>query len=84
MNVVAQRITPRLKNSLWIQDVMVRHDPADGVLIASNSLVLQGVGRRTAGQYACVASNLEGDTQSNSLQLKVKCMIVDDNQAWTL
>ncbi len=62
-----------LKKKLNLQDVMVTSDPARGVLITGESLVLQRVTRMRAGGYACVASNLEGDTQSNVVQLRVKC-----------
>ena len=44
-----------------------------GVLISGSSLVLQSVTRAQAGAYTCVASNLEGDTESNSLGIQIKC-----------
>ena len=44
-----------------------------GVLISGSSLVLQSVTRAQAGVYTCVASNLEGDTESNSLEIQIKC-----------
>ena len=53
--------------------MIVRGDPARGVLITGESLVLQRATRRRAGNYSCVASNIEGDTQSNVVQLKIKC-----------
>ena len=53
--------------------MMVLHDKSAGVIISGSSLVLQSVGRKQAGIYTCVASNLEGDTQSNMLELKVMC-----------
>ena len=52
---------------------MVLHDKSAGIIISGSSLVLQSVQRRQAGSYTCVASNLEGDTQSNMLELKVMC-----------
>ena len=52
---------------------MVLHDKSNGIIISGSSLVLQKVGRKQAGKYSCVASNLEGDTQSNILRLKVMC-----------
>ena len=58
---------------LLFQDVMVGGDPSRGVLITGESLVLQRVTRSRAGKYSCVASNSEGDTQSNVVELKVKC-----------
>ena len=52
---------------------MVHSDQSKGIIISGTSLVLQGVNRKRAGVYACVASNLEGDTQSNKIELKVMC-----------
>ena len=52
---------------------MVRPNRARGVIISSGSLVLQRVSRRSAGNYTCVASNVEGDTISNAVQLKIMC-----------
>ena len=42
---------------------------------------LQGVARTSAGQYTCTASNIEGDTTSNSRTLTVKCELVLGNRA---
>ena len=61
------------KVQLFFQDVMVQQEKHSGVIISGTSLVLQGVTRKQAGMYACVASNIEGDTQSNVLELKVMC-----------
>ena len=52
---------------------MVLHDKNAGTIISGSSLVLQGVTRKLTGTYSCVASNIEGDTQSNELELKVMC-----------
>ena len=52
---------------------MVRPDRAKGVIISSGSLVLQRVTRRSAGNYTCVASNVEGDTASDAVRLDVMC-----------
>ena len=52
---------------------MVLHDKSNGIIISGSSLVLQGVTRKHGGKYSCVASNIEGDTQSNILSLKVMC-----------
>ena len=52
---------------------MVLHDKNAGIIISGSSLVLQGVSRKMSGLYSCVASNIEGDTSSNTLELKVMC-----------
>ena len=59
----------------FLKDVMVVHDKNAGIIISGSSLVLQGVNRKMSGLYSCVASNIEGDTQSNSLELKIMCKL---------
>ena len=54
---------------------MVLHDKDAGIIISGSSLVLQGVSRKMSGLYSCVASNIEGDTSSNTLELKVMCKL---------
>ena len=64
---------PKAYKIVWLHnDIMVTHDKSRGVLIAGSSLVLQRVNRRMSGSYSCVASNVEGDTASNVIELKVK------------
>ena len=41
------------------------------------SLVLQKVNRSSSGNYSCYATNLEGEGESNVLQLIVKCKFGD-------
>jgi len=50
----------------------VRPDRSKGILITGGSLVLQRVDVSAAGKYACVASNEEGDTQSEEVRLMIK------------
>ena len=58
------------------QNKTVDQDIEQGVLISGSSLVLQSVTRAQAGNYTCVASNLEGDAESNSLEIQIKCELV--------
>ncbi|XP_047994398.1 kin of IRRE-like protein 3 [Leguminivora glycinivorella] len=47
------------------------HNIGQGIIISNHSLVLQGVGRRTAGNYTCVGFNAEGDGESKPFSLDV-------------
>lgn len=45
---------------------------SDGlIIISNNSLVLQRVQRDQRGKYACMASNSEGTSESNRIELRV-------------
>lgn len=44
-----------------------------GVIMSTHSLVLQRVTRHNAGTYRCVAINGQGESQSDPVQLRVKC-----------
>ncbi|XP_014240032.1 nephrin-like [Cimex lectularius] len=68
-----------VKANPWVYKVSWRHNgkvvgnnPSGGTILANQSLVLQSVSRAKAGQYTCVASNQEGDGESNALYLDVK------------
>lgn len=43
------------------------------MIASSNDLALQSVQIHQAGNYTCIASNVEGDGESNTLELKVMC-----------
>ena len=55
------------------QGKFVHENIPGGVLVGNHTLVLQNVGRGNAGLYTCVASNVEGDGESNAQYLNVKC-----------
>lgn len=54
------------------QGLPIAHN-AKRTIMSSDSLALQGVTRYQAGNYTCVASNVEGDGESNVVELKVMC-----------
>lgn len=57
-----------------LQGKQLNHNISGGVIIANQSLVLQGVSRASAGNYTCVGFNQEGEGVSNSFYLNVMCM----------
>lgn len=59
--------------SLVPQGKQLNHNISGGVIIANQSLVLQGVSRASAGNYTCVGFNQEGEGVSNSFYLNVMC-----------
>uniref|UniRef100_A0A182TXF2 Ig-like domain-containing protein n=1 Tax=Anopheles melas TaxID=34690 RepID=A0A182TXF2_9DIPT len=54
-------------------DQVVQHNSKSGVIMSSTALALQTVTRHQAGNYTCIASNVEGDGESNTVDLKVMC-----------
>lgn len=57
------------------QGLPIAHN-AKRTIMSSDSLALQGVTRYQAGNYTCVASNVEGDGESNVVELKVMCKLL--------
>lgn len=59
-----------------LQGQTVQHNQKAGVIMSSGDLALQGVTRHQAGNYTCIASNVEGDGESNTVELKVMCKLI--------
>lgn len=59
--------------SFLFQGQTVQHNQKTGIIVSSGDLALQSVTRHQAGNYSCIASNVEGDGESNTVQLKVMC-----------
>ena len=55
------------------QNRVLEHSKTDGIIISNYSLALQSVQRRDAGVYMCVGFNSEGESESNSIFLDIKC-----------
>ncbi|XP_068082092.1 nephrin [Anabrus simplex] len=49
----------------------LQHNQKAGVIMINQDLALQGVRRQQAGNYTCIASNVEGDGESNTVELRV-------------
>lgn len=56
-----------------IQGQTVQHNQRIGIIVSSGDLALQNVTRHHAGNYTCIASNVEGDGESNTVELKIMC-----------
>ncbi|XP_065333564.1 synaptogenesis protein syg-2-like isoform X2 [Cloeon dipterum] len=50
---------------------VVLHNQKSGVIMSNGDLALQGVKKQQAGNYTCTASNIEGDGESNAVELRV-------------
>ncbi|KAK7072056.1 hypothetical protein SK128_020097 [Halocaridina rubra] len=58
---------------LWLhQDKELLHNASEGVLVSESTLALQQVQRSRSGDYKCLASNVEGDSHSNTVHINIK------------
>ena len=55
------------------QGQVVQGNVKSGVIMNQKDLALQNVKRQQAGNYSCLASNVEGDGESNVVRLTVMC-----------
>ena len=58
---------------LYFQNKTLKHNVTLGIIISNQSLVLQTLERNDAGAYVCKATNAEGTSSSNELELNIKC-----------
>ena len=59
----------------YFQGKKLADDIANGIIVSNRSLVLQRVTKKAAGIFTCQATNAEGHSASNELQLNVKCKL---------
>lgn len=57
----------------FVQGKTLHHNATQGIIISNQSLVLQKVDRKNAGNYTCVGYNTEGDGESLPFYLDVMC-----------
>lgn len=60
------------------QGQVMQHNQKSGVIMSNSDLAMQKVSRYQAGNYTCIASNVEGDGDSNTVQLKIMCKFIAD------
>lgn len=56
-----------------LQGTELHHNISNGIILSDQSLVLQSVSRISAGNYTCLAANIEGRGASNSVSLDIRC-----------
>lgn len=53
--------------------MILTQNQSAGIIMSTQSLVLQKIGRDNAGNYTCLASNDRGETISPIVTLRVQC-----------
>ena len=71
-------------SSFLLKDTALAQDLLGGVLVSEKTLVLQQVSRAAAGSYTCKASNVEGDTNSNKVNVSIRCKCYRLTITWSL
>jgi len=67
------RAFPWITNIIWrYNGQQIHQNVTEGIIIHNHTLVIQNVQRHWAGIYTCVASNDEGDGESNAIALHVR------------
>lgn len=69
------RANPKSYKLLWFKDGKELHQNATAgiILPGGQSLVLQSVTKASAGEYSCMAANVEGKSNSRPVSLEVMC-----------
>ncbi|XP_058801880.1 nephrin-like isoform X2 [Phymastichus coffea] len=66
------RANPRNFKLAWYHGTKeLRHNASAGIVLADQSLFLQGITREASGNYSCLAVNSEGHNRSNVIYLHV-------------
>ncbi|XP_072930220.1 neural cell adhesion molecule 1-A-like [Epargyreus clarus] len=66
------RANPKADRLAWFKGtVEIQHNASSGVILSDHSLVIQNVNRSSAGDYSCLAHNLEGSSTSNPVSLQI-------------
>ncbi|XP_035217504.1 uncharacterized protein LOC118190823 isoform X2 [Stegodyphus dumicola] len=64
---------PPVTDVRWrFKNKLLMHDPSNGVILRNYTLLLQNVRRSHRGPYRCLASNLEGESISDEVNLRVQ------------
>lgn len=58
------------------QGKQIHPNGSDGVIAQNQTLIISKVDRRWTGLLTCVASNDEGDGESNALSIHVRCKLI--------